>query len=316
MVGCVIVSNGEIIGEGWHYKAGQAHAEVNAINAVKNEALLKKSTLYVSLEPCSHFGKTPPCANLIISKKIPQVVVACRDAHSKVNGQGIRYLQQHGVKVTEGVLKKEAEILNHKFFTFHVKQRPYILLKWAQSLDGFIDKERSSEEKGINWITQPLTRTYVHQLRAEQDAILIGAQTAINDNPSLTVREVKPKNITRIVIDPNLRVPASAAVFKDEDYLIFSKKSSDRKKVVTLKESDFSLATILKHCYHLGLQSILVEGGAATLQSFIEANLWDEAQVLVGQTTLGKGLKAPLLNKSASKQEHLGKDLILKYKNA
>lgn len=313
MVGCVVVHQNKIIGEGWHYQAGQAHAEVNAINAVKNPALLKESTLYVSLEPCAHFGKTPPCAHLIVEEEIPHVVVACRDAHSKVNGQGIAHLQEHGVAVTEGVLEKEAQALNKKFFTFHGQQRPSILLKWAQSLDGFIDKERLANEQGINWITQPITRTYVHQLRAEYDGILIGAQTALNDNPSLKITEVKAKKITRLLIDPNLRIPETANVFNDDNYLIFSKKASSRKSVITLPGKDFSLENILDYCHKQGLQSILVEGGAHTLQKFIDASLWDEAVVLVGQSTLGKGLPAPILNQMAIEKSSLAGDVILKY---
>ena len=313
MVGCVVVHNNKIIGEGWHYKAGQAHAEVNALNAVKNQDLLKESILYVSLEPCSHFGKTPPCANLIVQKRIPHVVVACRDVNSAVNGQGIALLKANDINVTEGVLEKEAEALNKKFFTYHAKKRPFILLKWAQSLDGFLDKSRKPGEKGINWITQPPTRTYVHQLRSQFDAILVGAQTAVNDNPSLTITEVKPKKLLRLIIDPQLRVPSHSKVFKTDDYLVFSQKASQRKNVVTLHGKNFTVNNILSHCYKLGVQSILVEGGAHTLQSFIEAQLWDEALVLIGQNTFGQGLPAPKLAQNPTSKNAIAGDTILNY---
>jgi len=313
MVGSVIVHQNKIIGEGWHYRAGEPHAEVNAIKSVKDPALLKESTLYVSLEPCSHQGKTPPCSSLIIEKEIPRVVVACRDVHSAVNGRGIQQLRDHGVEVCEGVLEKEALALNRMFFTFHSQKRPYILLKWAQTLDGFLDRKREAHELGINWITQPNTRSYVHQVRSSFDAILVGAQTVENDNPQLKITEVRNQKLLRLILDPQLRVRKNAEVYNDEHYRIFTTQESALKQAVTLSEEEPFLEQVLSYCYVNGIQSVLVEGGAKTLQNFLDQNLWNEALVLIGDVTFGQGLKAPALALEARHSALLGKDRILNY---
>lgn len=315
MVGSVIVHQEEIIGEGWHRKAGEAHAEVNAINSVSDVEKLKEATLYVNLEPCSHHGRTPPCADLIIEKKIPRVVIACRDKNSVVNGRGIDRLRQNGIDVVEGVMEKEALWLNKRFFTFHEKKRPYVLLKWAQTSDGYLDKQRTAKEKGVNWITQPETRTFVHKERSKCDAILVGSQTVLNDNPALTLQEVYGDSPIRFVLDPKLETPESARIYQDDNFRIFTLKKTQRKNAVQLKTSGSFLEQVLRNSYVLGNLSIMVEGGRYTIQSFIDENLWDEALVLQGDTTFGQGLKAPVINKPAINQQRLGKDQILSYLN-
>lgn len=315
MVGCVIVHQDQIIGEGWHRKAGEAHAEVRAINSVAETEKLKDSTLYVSLEPCSHHGRTPPCADLIIEKKIPRVVIACRDKNSVVNGRGIERLEKNGVEVIEGVMEQEAIWLNKRFFTFHSKKRSYVVLKWAQTSDGFFDKKRANGEKGINWITQPETRTFVHWERSKCDAILVGSQTVINDNPALTLQEVYGENPIRLILDPNLETPENARVYEDENYRIFTLKKTDRRNAVQLKKNESFLKQVLRHSYVLGNLSMMVEGGARTIQSFIDEDLWDEALVLQGATTFGQGLKAPQIPRPALNYQQLGKDRVLNFLN-
>ena len=206
MVGCVIVANDLIIGEGYHRIFGGPHAEVNAFDEVENEDLLSSATLYVSLEPCSHFGKTPPCVDLIISKKIQRVVIGCRDSNPAVSGKGIDRLKRAGIEVIEGVLENECRWLNKRFFTFHERQRPYIVLKWAQTQDGYIDRIRGEASSGINWVTSETTKSLVHKWRSEEQSILVGRNTIINDNPSLTVREYDGRNPIRIVIDSQLQI--------------------------------------------------------------------------------------------------------------
>ena len=214
LVGSVVVYNDTIIGEGWHYQSGKPHAEVNAINSVKDKSLLKDATIYVSLEPCSHFGKTPPCAHLIVSSGIKKVVVGSLDLHEKVKGKGIAYLREHGCEVITDVLKEECDELNKRFFTFHAKQRPYIILKWAQTADGFIDRERDeASEKQPNWISNKDSQQIVHKMRAEEHSILIGTKTAINDNPKLTVRRWKGIHPIRVVVDKNNRLPEDIQLF-------------------------------------------------------------------------------------------------------
>ncbi|HRS53852.1 MAG TPA: bifunctional diaminohydroxyphosphoribosylaminopyrimidine deaminase/5-amino-6-(5-phosphoribosylamino)uracil reductase RibD, partial [Bacteroidales bacterium] len=215
MVGCVIVNGNKIIGEGYHQEYGGYHAEVNAINSVIDKDLLKTAVLYVNLEPCAHYGKTPPCTDLIISSQIPKVVISNVDPFEKVAGKGINKLRAAGISVIVGVLKQDGKELNKRFFTFCEQKRPYIILKWAQSLDGFIDKERNSNEKlkGPTWITGDFFKKVVHKWRAEEQAIMVGTNTAINDNPKLTVREVPGKNPLRIVIDRVLKLPHNLNLF-------------------------------------------------------------------------------------------------------
>ncbi len=318
MVGCVITHEGVIIGEGWHRKTGEPHAEVNAINSVSDKELLKNSTLYVNLEPCSHYGKTPPCAHLIVEKQIPRVVIACRDSSAKVNGKGVEVLRSAGIEVIEGVLQKEAELLNRRFFTFHRQKRPYIILKWAQTLDGYIDKKRQNTEKGVNWITDPYTKALVHQWRAREDAILVGTQTVLNDNPALTVREIKGKDPIRLIIDRDLKIPNTANIFKDNNVMVFhhQKHPSPSKNFTPLDFQKELIPQILAFCHSKNIQSVFVEGGAATIGHFIRLNLWDEARVLMGNLTFGNGLKAPEIRQDAHSVESFGKDLLLSYYNS
>lgn len=318
MVGCVIVYNGKIISEGYHQEYGRAHAEVNAINSVKDKSLLKQSTLYVSLEPCVHFGKTPPCANLIVEHNIPRVVVACVDTFSEVSGKGIEKLKQAGIEVKVGMLEKEALELNKRFFTFHNKKRPYIILKWAETTDGFIDVDRSFDKLRMtntdNWITSPLSKKLVHKWRSEEMGILIGTNTALNDNPQLNVREWKGKNPTRIVIDLNDRLPQHLHVFDKAILTIVfsSNKKSEDKNLVFVKINDVSrlIDEVLNELHRRNIQSVIVEGGAKLLQAFIDQNLWDEARVFVGKKEFKSGLKAPALAGKIVSKENIKDDVL------
>lgn len=317
MVGSVIVHNGKIIGEGWHHKAGEPHAEVNAINSVENKELLKESTIYVSLEPCAHFGKTPPCADLIVKNKIPKVVIGCRDPFDAVDGKGIERLEKAGIDVTVGIMENECLKLNGSFFTYHTKKRPYIILKWAQSQDGYLDRNREDSQQGVNWITEKPTKLLVHKWRHESDAILVGANTVLNDNPELTVRMVDGKNPVRLVIDPNNRIPATAKVLDQTvPTVIFSNQPLENKTNLTYVKLDSGnevIEQVLSTCYDLEIQSVLVEGGAHTLQQFIDANLWDEARVLVGTPHFGDGLKAPIISRTPSETHKFGNDMLNTY---
>jgi diaminohydroxyphosphoribosylaminopyrimidine deaminase/5-amino-6-(5-phosphoribosylamino)uracil reductase len=319
LVGCVIIFENTIIGEGWHKKSGASHAEVIAIESVKNKELLSSSTLYVSLEPCSHFGKTPPCADLILKYKIPNVVIGTVDPNSKVAGKGIQKLKDSGVNVTFGILEKEGNELNKRFFTFHRKNRPYIILKWAESADGFISPKNKTEQKPV-WISNEYSRQLVHKWRSEEQAILVGTQTIIDDNPSLTVRDWVGKNPIRVVIDKENAIDLSSNVFDNKaKTIVFSNKevTSNSDKIQTIK-IDFdtnSTQEIVKKLYNNNIQSIIIEGGRKTLQSFIDANLWDEARVFIGEINLKEGTKAPELNRKINLKVVLKKDTLLLYRN-
>lgn len=311
MVGSVVVYNDKIIGEGYHEKCGEAHAEVNAINSVKDKSLLSKSTLYVNLEPCAHFGKTPPCSNLIIEHNIPRVVIGCIDSYSEVAGKGIERMQNAGIDVTVGILEQESLELNQRFFTFHTNKRPYIILKWAQSANGFMDINRSEKDKGIFWITQPETKTLVHKWRAEESGILVGRQTIETDNPSLTCRDYEGHSPTRFVIDRNLKTNYSDyTISKDgvKTYIFNSLESKTVDHLEYIKIDDFTLESITHQIYKLNIQSIIVEGGEYTLTQFIEANLWDEARVLTGIGNIEKGTKAPIIKGEIIENYMFGKD--------
>lgn len=316
MVGSVIVHRGKIIGEGWHQKAGEPHAEVNAINSVKNKSLLTKSTIYVSLEPCSHFGKTPPCSDLIIQHKIPTVIIGTVDPNDKVAGKGIEKLQKAGIKVTVGVLEKECRELNKRFFTFHTKKRPYIILKWAESADGFLSPLNKKEQKPV-WITNVYARQLVHKWRTEEQAILVGTKTVLDDNPQLNARDWFGKNPIRIILDRSGKI--------SEDYAV--KKGSQKSIILTEQE----ILTKDENCiyenlifgeqlpekisnllYQYQIQSVIVEGGRQTLQSFIDDDLWDEARIFKGNIILHQGTKAPILKgEIVVKQKSIKDELII-----
>ncbi|MDN3596614.1 bifunctional diaminohydroxyphosphoribosylaminopyrimidine deaminase/5-amino-6-(5-phosphoribosylamino)uracil reductase RibD [Zunongwangia endophytica] len=297
MVGSVIVYEDEIIGEGWHQKAGEPHAEVNAINTVKKPELLKKSTIYVSLEPCSHFGKTPPCSDLIIAKGIKKVVVATVDPFAEVAGRGIKKLMEAGCDVTLGVLEKEAQDLNKRFFTFHNKKRPYIILKWAQSEDGFIAPHKR-EDRAPVWLSNRYSKQLVHKWRAEEQAILVGTQTAIDDNPKLNTRLHAGPNPVRVVIDREGKIPKDSAIFDGSIKTIII---TEHIPEITSENIEYREADIKKHLpeqigkilHQENLQSVIIEGGRQTLQSFIDAEIWDEARVFTGNVQLKEGISAP-----------------------
>ncbi|MCF0196688.1 MAG: bifunctional diaminohydroxyphosphoribosylaminopyrimidine deaminase/5-amino-6-(5-phosphoribosylamino)uracil reductase RibD [Bacteroidaceae bacterium] len=278
MVGAVIVADGRIIGEGYHIRCGGPHAEVNAIASVSDPSLLAHSTIYVSLEPCAHYGKTPPCADLIIAKGIPRVVVGCADPFAKVNGLGIQRLRDAGVEVRVGVLEDECRWLNRRFITFHSQHRPWVTLKWATSSDGYIDVSRSPEEQQARFSTT-FTSALVHRLRATHQAILVGTNTALADNPSLTTRLWQGANPLRLVIDRHNRLPRSLRIFNDE--------------APTHVYRHESLPEILIDLHRRGIQSLLVEGGSQLLQSFIREGLWDEARVETAPVMLRQGIAAP-----------------------
>ena len=322
MVGSVIVLNDTIIGEGWHKKAGEPHAEVNAINSVEDKSLLKNATIYVSLEPCSHFGKTPPCAHLIVEKKIKNVVIGIVDSNSKVSGKGVKYLEDNGCNVTVGVLEKECFQLNKRFFTFHNKKRPFIILKWAETKDGFIDKLRiETDEYSPNWISNQYSQQLVHKMRAEEHAILVGTTTALNDNPSLTVRSWSGANPIRVVIDRLAKIPSHYNLLNGNiKTIVFSevKQTIDSYKNVIFEQINFKKNVLQQICdvlYTFEIQSIIIEGGKQTLQSFIDANLWDEACIFVGAIAFEKGLEAPKLKKAPFETVKISNDTLYKYKN-
>src|ERR1700754_2566158 len=299
MVGAVVVHEGKIIGEGYHQKYGQAHAEVNAIARVINNfenaaELLKQSVIYVSLEPCAHYGKTPPCADLIIKHQIPLVVVGCRDPFDQVDGKGIEKLKAAGIEVITGVLEKECQWLNRRFFTRVQKHRPYIILKWAQTSDSFFAPADNTQL----WITGEESRRLVHQWRSEEDAVLVGKNTAAIDNPRLNVRYGDGRSPKRVVIDRRLELNKNLNIFdQSADTFVFNEVKFDvdgRNKYIALEDFDrFVPQYILYQLYLQDIQSVIIEGGAHTLQSFIEAGLWDEARIFIGKTILKNGIKAP-----------------------
>lgn len=301
MVGAVIVYDGVIIGEGYHRQYGQAHAEVNAVNAVLSHfdnaaEMLHESIIYVSLEPCAHYGKTPPCADLIIKHGIPKVVIGCRDPFEQVNGKGIEKLKEAGVEIISGVLEKECQWLNRRFFIRVQKQRPYILLKWAETSDGFF----APADKSKLWITSNESRTLVHKWRSEEDAILIGKNTAIADNPQLNTRYWPGKSPKRVIIDRRLELGRELHIYDDRvETLIFNEIKTDiegKIKYIALEDFErFVPQYILYQLYLQDIQSVIIEGGAHTLFTFIEAGLWDEARIFKGEIILEQGIKAPAI---------------------
>lgn len=306
MVGAVIVRNGKIIGEGFHRKCGEPHAEVNAIASVRDKEQLKDSTIYVSLEPCSHYGKTPPCSELIIRMGIPRVVIGTADPFPKVSGRGIRQLEEAGIEVKVGVLEDACNNLNKFFFHYQKYKKPYVILKWAQSADGFIDKTRSETNTHACRISNRFTQTEVHKLRAQVQAILVGSETALKDNPSLTVRYWYGENPSRIVLDRIGRLESSLSLFNDQvkTYIIteqaktVTERYSQKKniEVIGIHFDDHLQENILKELGKRNIQSLLIEGGAKTLQSFIDKELWDEANIETSDTYIKDGVLAPKLS--------------------
>lgn len=314
-VGAVIVHNNKIIGEGFHQKYGEPHAEVNAINSVKNKQLLSESTIYVTLEPCSHFGKTPPCADLIIKHQLKRVVICNIDPFEKVDGSGIKKLKTAGIDVEINCLKSEGLEVNKRFFTFHLKKRPYVILKWAESKDGYLAKNDNQQ----TWITNSVSKQLVHLWRAEESAILIGKNTAEIDNPTLTTREVEGKNPVRLIIDENLQLPKSLKIFNSEAKTIvlnsLQTKQDGHLHFIQADCRSQLTQSIMNVCYKNNLQSIIIEGGASILKQFIEHNCWDEARVFTGQPTFKNGLLAPKLNLAPHKSKLIQQDQLHYYKN-
>lgn len=313
LVGAVVVYQNKIIGEGWHQRAGEAHAEVHAIRSVTDKSLLAESTLYVNLEPCSHFGKTPPCADLIVQHKIKQVVIASIDPNPRVAGRGIEKLKKAGVEVLVDVLKEEAEFLNRRFYTFHRKKRPYIILKWAQTQDGFIAPLKK-DSKIPFWISNTLSRQKTHQWRSEEASILVGVQTVIMDNPQLTTRAWPGNNPLRLILDPSDRIPDEATVLNDDlPTILFNRVQSGRllkqnKEQVIL--SPLTLEALMKFCHKRTILSLFIEGGQKTLTHFIENHLWDEARVFISEKKLENGIQSPQFESPVSEIEKLNKNTL------
>jgi len=297
MVGSIIVYNDEIIGQGYHEKYGSNHAEVNAINSVQDKSLLEKSTLYVNLEPCCHHGKTPPCTNLIIEKKIPKVVIGCKDSYSKVSGNGIKKLRNNLIEVIDCVLDKKCKELNRRFFSFHEKKRPYIILKWAKSKDNYIAP--INQDKPF-WMTCEKSKELVHRWRAQEDSILVGRKTVIADNPLLTVRLYNGKNPVRIIIDKNLTINQNLKIYnKEANTIILNQEKSliDGKNIFVKIDFNNFLENMLNELYNRNILSVIVEGGAETINSFINRDLFDEIRVFTTTKILKNGIISPNIPK-------------------
>ncbi|MGB8704834.1 MAG: bifunctional diaminohydroxyphosphoribosylaminopyrimidine deaminase/5-amino-6-(5-phosphoribosylamino)uracil reductase RibD [Gillisia sp.] len=327
LVGSVIVYENKIIGEGWHRKAGEAHAEVNAINSVADKTLLKKATIYVSLEPCSHFGKTPPCSDLIIASGFKKVVIGNVDPFEKVAGRGIKKLMDAGCEVQVGILEKKCSALNKRFFTFHQKRRPNIILKWAQSDDGFIAPTHKIERKPV-WITNKYSNQLVHKWRSEEQAIVVGTNTAVADNPKLNTRLWKGKSPVRVLLDKNLRVSKDSALLDGsiKTIIIHDHELDDSaqnrmvfSENISYKDIDFEKDLALQICnilYQQGLQSVIIEGGTRTLQTFIDENCWDEARIFTGKIRFKNGIKAPFIQGKPIKDTFIGSDKLQVLENS
>ena len=315
MVGCVIVHQNKIISEGWHMHYGGPHAEVNALLTINNPLILKEAEMYVSLEPCSHYGKTPPCANRIIEVGIPKVFIAMEDPNPLVKGKGIARLKEAGIQVETGFLEKEAGFINRRFICFIQKKRPYIILKWAETNDGFIDIERNRNEIGSFRITSAIADQQVHKWRTEESAILIGSKTGFTDNPKLTARHFPGKHPVRVVLDKNLEVPHTHYIRDNSTRtIIFNQLQNRTKSLIEEVQLDFNkpiLNDVLAYLHSTGIQSVIVEGGAHTIQTFYNEGLWDEIRIIKSPDNLIRGKKAPQLNEGLSwHYSNLGRDLL------
>ena len=295
LVGCVIVHNNKIIGEGSHQEYGCSHAEVNAINSVVDKDLLKESTLYVNLEPCNHYGKTPPCTKLILEKGIKNVVIGSKDPNRNVLGGGINTLVSNDCNVEYGIIKDECDSLNKRFFTFQNQKRPYIILKWAESKDGYISPKKSDRIKRETfWISNEESKKMSHNFRSQEHSILVGVQTVIDDNPELTTRLVVGNSPIRIVLDPNNRIPLNSKVLSNEsETIIFSSTKNLELNTDNEVLKQFDLDSILESLFKRGIQSMIVEGGAYTIQKFIDSDKWDCIRVFKSEKNLCDGLLAP-----------------------
>lgn len=317
-VGAVVVFENKIIGEGYTSSYGGSHAEVNAIQSVKNEKLLKKATLYVTLEPCSHHGKTPPCSDLIITKGIKHVVIGCIDSNSLVAGKGIEKLKNAGCKVELGILEEECKHHHRRFFTFHTKKRPFIILKWAETQDGFIAPAYKDSQSPI-WITNEFSRQIVHQKRAEEHAILVGFNTVLQDNPRLTTREFSGNNPIRIVVDKNLELSKKLHVFDDRsNTIVVNGKVTTRNQNIYYEKINFKNSLAQELCdllYKREIQSVIIEGGTKTLQAFIDSGIWDEAAIFIGQKTFQSGVKSPTFKGKLIAEENIMGDVLKVYVN-
>ena len=314
MVGAILVHHGRIIGEGYHEQYGKAHAEVNCINNVKDHDrhLIADSTIYVSLEPCAHHGKTPPCADLIIANKIPRVVVGSHDPNPLVAGRGIAKLREAGISVTEHILEQECDFINRRFMTFHSSNRPYIILKWAQTVDGIF----APDDQRQLWLTNEYSQKLVHRWRTEEDAILIGTRTALIDDPQLTARHWQGRNPIRVLIDMDLKLPLGHRIYDEQALTIVYNESKQALEAGTLYIKvgrDDLPRQILSDLYHRKVQSLIIEGGAYTLNQFIAAGLWDEARIFTTPVTLSSGIAAPhIIGETYDEQKILQDSLLIK----
>ncbi len=313
MVGCVIVHDGKIIGEGYHQKYGEPHAEVNAINSVEHGDLLKESTVYVTLEPCAHHGKTPPCADLLIEKRVKKVVVASRDPFDQVDGKGIQKLKLAGIGVEVGVLEEKAKDLNTRFFTAVQKERPYVILKWAQTQDGFVARLNYDSK----WISNSYSRQLVHKWRSEEDAILVGKNTANYDNPSLTTRDWEGENPIRVLLDSNLEVKKTSNLFNTEARtLVINSIKAEKKDNIEWTKTDVNNPwSVLTRLYERKIQSVIIEGGTQVLNSFINENCWDEARIFTSDQKFEEGIQAPSITGRLVNTENIFGDKLTIYKN-
>ena len=319
-VGAVIVYQNKIIGEGFTSPHGENHAEVNAINAVENKSLLKEATIFVTLEPCSHFGKTPPCADLIVKHQLKQVVIGCLDSNSLVAGKGVFHLENAGINVIVGVLETECRMHHKRFFKVQENKRPYIILKWAETKDGFVAPISKNENKPI-FISNTYSQQLVHKLRSAEHAILVGTKTVLADNPKLNIRSWSGENPIRVVLDNTLRIPKNSNILDGSVKTIVITRAKDKNivssKNLIFEEIDFSKNIAKQVCEVLSkyqIQSLIVEGGTQTLQTFIDEKLWDEAMVFVGNTSFVKGVKSPIITKEF-KEEFIESDVLKRYTN-
>ena len=312
LVGCVIVYENKIIGEGSHQAYGDKHAEVNAINSVNDKNILKDSTLYVNLEPCNHYGKTPPCTDIILKYKIKNVVIGSSDPNRMVEGGGIKRLEVNGCNVTHGVLENECNHLNKRFFTYHKQKRPYVILKWAESNDGFISPIKSERE--VYWISGDKSKKLSHRWRSEEHSILVGVQTIIDDDPMLTTRLVDGKNPIRIILDPNCRIPINSKVFSnDSKTIILSKtKNNSIEKNIRIINYD-KMEFILRSLYDLKLQSVIIEGGAKTIKKFLDHDSWDSIRIFKSNQNLKNGIKSPKIDISEFEKTIIGDDTLYEF---